>query len=420
MPNNIIAGLDVGSRFVRMAAGEIVPAGDKDKIHLLGAVEVPSEGMRGGIVSNIEDVVSSISVCKERLERLIGMPIESVYASLNTSQVLCQESKGLASISRSSGEIEQEDVDRAIEQAQTIAIPSNYEILHILPKGYSVDSQSVVKDPVGMTGIRLEADVILVQIPVNYSRNLKKCIHRTTLEIDDIVFGIFADSEMVTNHRQKDVGVAVINIGASTTSLAVYEEGDLLHLAVLPIGADYITHDINLCFKLSSLDIAEKLKIKYGCANSKIVSKKDEIDLTSNGFDEDAVISRKDLSEIIEARVEEIFSKVNVELDKIGRAGILPAGVILCGGGAKLEGAVDIAKRELRLPTVIGCPQDDISSVSDKINDPSFITAISLIKWGSESFEEAGGGMDDFMGRIKNISSKGIGLIKDNFKTIWK
>ncbi|MFC1612681.1 cell division protein FtsA [Patescibacteria group bacterium] len=418
MSENIIVGLDVGSHAVRMAAGEIVRTGEKEQLHLLGAVEVPSFGIKRGTVSNIEDVVSSISACRERLERLLGAQIENIYTSINSIELLCQESKGLVGVSRTNGEIEQDDVDRALEQAQTIATPSNYEILQVLPKGYSVDGQPNIKDPLGMTGIRLEVDTLLLQVPLTHLKNLTKCTHRTGLNINDVVLGVLANAETLLTPRQKDVGAAVINLGASTTSVAVYEEGDLLKIFILPLGADYITQDINLCFKIS-LDVAEKIKIKYGVASPKGVSKKEEINLADEGFNGEETVSRRALAEIIEARVEEIFSKVNDELKVMGRAGLLPAGVVLCGGGAKLQGIVDVAKKELKLPVALSCPLN-VSSVSEKIGDPAYATAISLVKWGSEDQIYSTSSIKGIFKGLKILIEKSQGVVKDNFKSIWK
>jgi len=418
MSENIIAGLDVGSRFVRMVAGQMVMTGEKEQLHILGAVEVASQGINKGNITNIEDVVSTISNCRERLERLIGLPVENVWVSINNSQFLCQASKGLVGVTKPNGEIGPDDIERAIEQARTIATPSNYEILHVMPRGFSVDGQPNVKDPAGMTGIRLEVDTLLIQVPSSHLKNLTKCVHRTGLNIDDVVFSALANAEAVLTYRQKEVGVAVINIGAATTSVSVFEEGDLIHMAVLPIGSDYITQDINLCFKIS-LELAERLKVKYGSANPKSISKKDEINLTDDGLGEEDAISRKALSEIIEARVEEIFSKINNELKKIGKCGLLPAGAVLCGGGAKLDGMIEIAKKELRLPITIGYPLD-ISSLSEKIGDPAFTTAIGLVKWGSELQDPTPDFFKKALNAMKKVTGKGMGGILSGFKNIWK
>lgn len=399
-----------------MAAGQMVLKGEKEHLHILGACEVLSGGMNNkGNVVNPEDLISAISVCRERLERLIKAPVEKVWVSISSSQLLCQASKGLVGIMKPNGEIGPEDVERAVEQARTIATPSNYEILHVIPRGFSVDGQLSVKDPVGMTGIRLEVDTLLLQVPSIHMKNLTKCVHRTGLNIDDLVLGVLANAEIVLTPRQKEAGVAVVNIGAAMTSLAVFEEGDLVHVAVLPIGADHITRDINLCFK-TSLEAAERLKLKYGSASSKNISKKDELNLAEEGLAEEEIISRKALSEIIEARVEEIFSKANSELKKIGRAGLLPAGAVLCGGGARLPGIAEVAKKELRLPTSIGYPLD-ISSITEKISDPAFGVAIGLVKLGSET---KGISIDGLWENIKRAIAKYLDSLKKIAKLIWK
>jgi len=358
-------------------------------------------------------------MCRERLERLINLPIENAYVSMNDSQILSQGSRGLVGVMKPNGEIEQEDVARALEQAQTIIMPPNYEVLHVLSKGYSVDSQPNIKDPVGMTGIRLEVDTLLIEAQLANLKNLQKCIYRTTLHIKDIVLGILANAELILTPRQKDIGSAVINIGAATTGVAVYEEGDLIHIAVLPIGADKITQDISLLLKISSFEVAERLKIKYGTADSRNVSKKEEINIYEDEEDKEEIISRKSLADIIEARVEEIFSKVNAELKKIGRAGLLPAGAILCGGGAKLDGIIEVAKRELKLPTAIGYPME-VSSVSEKINDSAFTTAISLVKWGGECQDFSKDMLGEIIHKIRNILKGGTESAGKWFGSIFK
>lgn len=413
MSENIIVGLDIGSRAIRMAAGQIVIAGDKPKIQILGAVEVESQGIVNGSISNLEDAVSAISSCRERLERLIGVPVEDVWVGLNTNQISCRESRGSIGIARGNGEITQEDVERVMEQARMVATPSNYEILHVIPRGFSVDGQPPVKDPVGMSGVRLEVDTLVIQLPTSYIKNITKCIYRTELNINDLVLGILANAEAVLTQKQKDLGAVVINIGETTTSVVVFDEGDVLHASVLPIGSFHISRDIVLGAKLP-LETAEAIKIKYGCALSKKVSKKEEITLDE---DEDETINKKYLAEIIEARVEEIFSDINEELKKVGKAGTLTSGAVLTGGGAKLEGILEIAKKVLRLPAVLGYPAD-ISSISEKISDLSFSSAIGLVKWGGNYTDEADEG--GIWGAVRGAIGKVFKATGGAVKTIWK
>lgn len=376
----IIAGLDVGSTSVRLAVGQLVPVGEKKELHIIGAAEAPSEGVHRGVVTSIEDTVSSISACIEKAEHMTGIPIERAWVGISGSHIISEESKGVIAVSKADGEISEEEVERAIEAARTVATPLNYEILHVIPKSYTVDGQVGIKDPIGMTGVRLEVDTQIIQGLSSQIKNLTKAVYRTGLEINDLVLSILATAEAVATDRQKDLGVAVVNLGGATTSIVVFEEGDILDTAVLPIGSEHISADLAIGLR-TSIDAAEKLKLEYGTAVPKDISKKDEIDLFDLGATEHEIVSLKFASEIIEARVEEIMDKVEAILKKIGRSGTLPAGVIFTGGGAKLNGLVEVAKRKLRLPATLGYPINT-TSVTDKVNDLSFTTAIGLVKWG--------------------------------------
>lgn len=381
--NNLIVGLDIGSTAVRMAVGQLVESGEKrgQELQILGASEVSSEGMHRGIISSIEDVVSSISACLERTERMIGVPIESVWLGVSGVHVMSQQSKGVVAVSKADSDISEEDVRRAIEAARTIATPLNYEVLHVLPKSFGVDGQDGIKDPVGMTGIRLDVDAQIILGSSSQIKNLTKAVYRAGLDIEDLVLSTIATAEAVLTNRQKDLGTVLINFGGSTISLAVYEEGDLLHNAVLPIGSEHITNDLAIGLR-TSIDVAERVKIKYGDCSYEALNKKDEIDLFELGAESHEMVKRKYVSEIIGARVEEIFYKIDQELKNVSRSGLLPAGVVFTGGGAKLPGLVESAKKHLRLPAILGYPLN-ISSVTDKINDLGFDTVVGLVKWGS-------------------------------------
>lgn len=404
MREELIAGLDIGSTAVRIAVGQpMVRSDGEETLHIVGAAEVPSEGVHKGIVTSIEDTVSCISDCLERAERMIGAPVEHVWVSISGSHILSQESKGVIAVSRSDGEIAEEDVQRAVEAARTVATPINYEILHVLPKSFTVDGQSGIKDPVGMTGVRLEVDAQIIQGVSSQIKNLTRSVYRTGVDIDDLVLGILATGEAVATRRQKELGVVVINLGGSTTSMAVHEEGDVIHTAVLPVGSEHITNDIALGLR-TSIDVAERVKIEYGTAAAENIHKKDVINLADLGAENAEEVSRKYIAEIIQARVSEIFEMVDAELKKIGRSRILPAGSILTGGGAKLPGIVEAAKETLNLPAALGYPLD-ISSVTEKVNDLSFATAIGLVQWGL---------------RLSSGEAHGWGSVISKFKTVDK
>lgn len=381
--SNLIVGLDIGSTAVRMAVGQLVESGERNgkELQILAASEVSSEGMHRGIISSIEDVVSSISACLERTEKMVGVPVESVWLGVSGIHVMSQQSKGVVAVSKADSDISEEDVRRAVEAARTIATPLNYEVLHVLPKSFGVDGQGGIKDPVGMTGIRLDVDAQIILGSSSQIKNLTKAVYRAGLDIEDLVLSTIATAEAVLTNRQKDLGTVLINFGGSTTSLAIYEEGDLLRNTVLPIGSEHITNDLAIGLR-TSIDVAERVKIKYGDCSFESSNKKDEIDLFELGADTHEMVKRKYISEIIGARVEEIFYKIDQELKNVSRSGLLPAGVVFTGGGAKLPGLVELAKNHLRLPAILGYPLN-ISSVTDKINDLGFDTVVGLVKWGS-------------------------------------
>ncbi len=376
---DILTGLDIGSTTIRIVVGQINP--HDNKIQVLGAAESSAEGVSKGAITSIEDAVSAISSALENAERMTGIPVEHAFVGINGNHITSQDSHGVIAVSKSDGEIKEDDVERVIEAAQAVATPPNYEILHVVPRSFTVDNQKGVKDPIGMTGIRLEVDAQIIQGLSSQIKNLTKCIYRTGIHIDDLVLGVLAASEAVLTKKQKDLGVAFLNVGGATTSLLVFEEGDVLHSAIIPIGSSHITNDIAIGLR-TSIDIAEKIKIEHGSALPAEINKRDEISLEEIDSREEGMVSRKHVAEIIEARCEEIFTMADKELQKIDRSGLLPAGVIMTGGGAKLPGLVEVAKKQFKLPAAIGQPVDLATTAVDKVNDPVFSTAVGLLHWG--------------------------------------
>ncbi len=417
MSEEIFTGLDIGSYAVRVAVGKLVPSNEgREQMHIIGAVEVPSAGVNKGTVTNLEDAVSSISRALEQAERITGLPINNAWAGISGGHILSQESRGVIGVGRSDGEIRDEDVERAIEAARTVATPTNYEIIHVIPKSFTVDGQRGIKDPVGMNGIRLEVDALIIQGLGSQIKNLTKAIYRTGLDIEDLVYSILATAEAVITDRQKELGVCVVNIGASTTSMVVFEEGDVMHTAVLPFGSDNVTKDLVFGLR-TSIEVAEQVKLHYATCHPDEIQKKDEINLAELGAPEDELVGRKFVAEITEARVQEIFEHVDKELKKIDRSGMLPAGVILTGGGSKLVGLLDVAKSVLRLPVSIGSAIG-ITSVIDRTGDPSMTTAIGLALWGYH-IRGSGkkGGIGNLIGKFGNVDKLTSGL-KNLFKSL--
>jgi len=418
MKEDIIAGLDIGSSETKLVVAQRNNKEEGNKIQVIGATSVPTEGISKGVIKSIDDVTSTISALLEKGERLVGVPIESVWLGINDPYVKCEKSKGVVAVGKSNGEISPEDVDRAIEAAQTLSVPINYEILHVLPVNFAVDNQKDIKDPVGMNGVRLEVEVLVIQGVSSQIKNLTKAIHRTKVEIEDLVLSPLALGEAIISGKQRELGVAVVDIGSSTTSVAVFEEEKLIHTSILPLGSEHITADMAIGLRCP-INLAERIKLEYGHANPGQFSQKDSADVTDLVKEEEVnddigEVSRKYIAEIIEARTEEIFEKVDEELEKIERSGMLPAGVLLAGGGSKLPGVVDVAKNKLRLPVSVG-EVKNMETIIDKVNDPNFLPAVGLVIWGGYGLDRKEGGI--FSGSKEGVKKAGK-KVKDLFSKL--
>lgn len=376
----IVTGIDIGSTAIRVAVGQL-HASDvgKETVQILGAIETPSEGMHKGVIRSIDEMVSSVSHALEQVERLTGVPIERAWIGISGMDILSQQNKGVVAVAKPDGDISPEDVDRVVGAARSVAPPLNYELIHLLPRRYAVDGQTGIKDPVGMTGIRLEVDAYMVYTSATQLAHLTKAVHRTGIDIEGVVLSVLAAAHAVVTERQKELGVMVVSIGGSMTSIVVYEEGEVIHVATIPIGSEHITNDLALGLR-TSIDIAERVKIEYGHCVPKQVSKKDTVDLHKLGQAQSELVKLSYIAAIIEARVLELFEKIEIELDRVSRRGLLPAGVVCTGGGAALSGLVDVAKQQLGLPASIGYASG-VQSMSDKIHHPAFATAIGLVSW---------------------------------------
>jgi cell division protein FtsA len=383
----IIVGLDVGTCYIRTVVAKA--RADQVKPQIIGVGQVPSFGLRRGVVVDVEEVVKNISQSIQEAERSSGLSIESAYISLGGNHITTKVSKGVVAVSRADSEVSQEDVERAINAASTISISQNREILHVIPRNFLVDNQGGIKDPVGMSGVRLEVDALIIEGATPFVKNLTKCIAEAGLEVEGLVLAPLAASRAALTKRQKELGVLVLDLGGGTAGLTVFEEGDIIHSCILPIGSSHITNDIAIGLR-SSIDLAEKVKLEYGSALASEINKKDIIDLSKLGLEEKGTIPRIEVAEIIEARLSEIFELVNKELKKIDRQGLLPAGVVLLGGGAKMPGLVDLAKEELKLPAQVGFPLE-LEGIVDEVDDPAFATAVGLVLWGMDKRVKAGG-----------------------------
>ncbi len=389
MKNDIIVGLDLGSNSIKLLIAQKKQEFNEEKLHIIGAVSHPSAGIgKNGTINSIEDAVSALSACLEKAERLIGIPISSVYLAFNHARVRYERVKGVAIISKNDGEIDQSDVDRAIDSAKSFPAPNNYEIFKTIPVKYNIDNNEDVKDPIGMRGIRLEVEVLVPLVLTSQLNNLIKIVQRVGLGIEDILIPSITMAEVFLSSKQLELGVAVVDIGATTTSLAVYEDGVLLHFNTLPIGSEYITADIALGLKCP-ITLAEKIKLEFGNADASDTSDKEDFDIShllkeEKIDDESSVVSQKYLNEIIEARTEEIFLLIDEELKKVNRSKILPVGVFLSGGGSLLKNVNKVAKRVLSLPVSFIEPSY-VKIEVDKASRPDFASALALAIFGSYS-----------------------------------
>lgn len=378
MKEKITVGIDIGSSQVVTIVGHRQEGEAHPNIIGVGVRE--GSGLRKGVVTDVEETVAAITASLEEAERMAGVPLENVYVSINGEHIQASNTRGLISIAR--GEIGNDDVLRSIESAQTVALPANREIIHVIPRMFMVDGQENIKDPVGMMGTRLEVDAHVVTGSSPFIKNLQRTVEQAGVRINNFVLSPLAASTAVLSKKQKELGVVVIDIGAGTTGLVVFEEGDVYHSAVLPIGSGHVTADIAIGLR-TSLEVAEKVKVEYGMASPVTLSDKDTIDLSKLDRSEDEVVSRRYVAEIIGARLMEIFLMIKTELREVGRDGMLPAGAVLVGGGAKLPGIVELAKDNLGLPAQIGFPIE-LRGMVDRLDDPRFATAIGLMMWGMD------------------------------------
>lgn len=404
-----LTAIDIGSSKIAVLIGQKTEV--SDKINILGAVSLPSAGIRKGQIVNIEEATNSIIKAVEAAERMAGLSVSRLLVSIGGAHILSQNSHGVVAVAHPEGEITQEDVQRAIEAARAISLPSSREIIHIIPRSYTVDSQPGIADPVGMSGVRLEVDTHIITGSTTAIKNLTKCVSEVGANIDSLIFSGLASAKAVLTDTEKELGVVLLDIGGGTTSLIIYIENAPAYASVLPIGAKNVTNDLAIGLRLS-LESAEKLKLylsentgEYGVKESK-EEKNDEIDLNALGiFEETKKVSRKTVVEgIIKPRLEEIFNMVALEIQKSGFVGLTPAGIVLTGGGAQTVGIVDICRRNLSLPVRVGIP-DSITGLIDEVANPSFSVAVGLLQNG-------------FSGTNLNLSNKGFPKFKEITKML--
>ena len=411
MKDPLIVGLDIGASKIAVCVGNVT----EGAVSLIGVTSVAHGGMKRGMIVDIEETVSALSQALEEAERMSGFPLTHAYVSINGSHISAQPAKGVVAVARPNGEIQAEDVARVIDAAKTIALPQNRELIHTFPHHFTVDGQDEIRDPIGMNGIRLEVDSLIISASSAALRNLIKTVEQAGIQIDGLVYAPLATARALTTKKQRDSGVIVIDLGAGTTDLAVYEEGELMHCATLPVGSMHITNDIAIGLR-TNLDVADAIKTKYGSVLPEKIRESETINLSAIDPAEDEKVSRRQVCEIIEARVAEIFHLIREQLQVIGKDALLPAGAIFTGGGSDIEGLTELARKELRLPATVGFPTAQFSGMLDKLDNPIYACAVGLVLWGVEEnqaghghtrydFGKMGGLFDRFRGILRNFSN---------------
>ncbi|EAS47279.1 cell division protein FtsA [marine gamma proteobacterium HTCC2207] len=404
---NMIVGLDIGTSKIVAIVGSI---GERGELEIIGTGSYPSSGLKKGVVVNIEATVNSIQRAIEEAELMAGCSIHSVYAGIAGSHIRSLNSHGIVAIR--DREVQELDVDRVLDAARAVAIPADQEILHVLSQEFIIDNQEGVHEPIGMSGVRLEAKVHLVTCAANAAQNIKKCIRRCGLEVEDVVLEQLASSDAVLTEDEKQLGVALVDIGGGTSDIAIYTEGAIRYTGVIPIAGDQVTNDIAMALRTPTPH-AEELKIKYACALAKLARPEETVKVPSVGDREARDLSRQSLAEVVEPRYDELFTLIQAEIRRSGFEELIAAGVVLTGGTSKMEGVVELAEEIFHMPVRIGTPVN-IKGLSDVVNNPIYSTGVGLLHFGAQAQRKQSAGdtvkgpSQSWFSKLKNWTQGGL------------
>lgn len=380
MYEDLIVGLDLGTTKICAVIAEVAAEG---QINVIGVGIKPSKGLRKGVVVNIETTIESVKEAVHEAERMAGVTVGSVFTGIAGGHIKGLNSHGVIAVSRKDKEIHQEDVDRVIDAAKAIALPLDREVIHVIPQEFIIDNQDGIKEPIGMSGVRLEAEVHIVTGAVTSVQNIIKSVERGGYAVEDIVLQPLASAEAVLSPDEKELGVVLVDIGGGTTDIAIFVDGSLWHSSVISIGGNMLTSDVAIGLRTPNHD-AEKIKREYGCAMVSMVGEGQEITVPGVGGREPRIMPRRDLAEIIQPRMEEIFELVDMEIKKNGFEEKAAAGVVLTGGSSMLEGTEVLAEEILQVPVRIGAPKN-VTGMIDVITSPKYSTAVGLVCFGSKT-----------------------------------
>jgi cell division protein FtsA len=387
MPKNgYIVGFDIGTKKVTAIISEIT---EEKKTEIIGIGTSESRGLRKGVVVNLDATVDAIKKAQEEAELMAGVEIDSGFIGISGAHIKSFNSRGVIAVSGKNREIGREDIRRVIDQSKAVSIPPDREIIHIIPQEFVVDEQDGIKDPMGMSGIKLEVNVHIVTGAITSVQNLKTCIARAGVEIEEIVLNQIATSFATLTHDEKELGVGLIDIGGGTTEVSIFERGSLWYTSTIPIGGDNFTNDIAVGLRTPIPD-AEKIKKKFGCISSPLAEEQDTIEVPSVGRGKKPrVLSRQLLADIIQPRAEEIFRLVDNDIKRMGYEKSLNSGVVLTGGTALLEGLEEVAEGVFDLPVRRGDP-GGVGGLVDRVSTPDFATAVGLILYGHRQWQKKG------------------------------
>ncbi len=382
--DQVLVGLDIGTSKIACVVAEASPDG---KLDVIGIGTHPSRGLRKGVVVNIESTVESIRLAVEEAELMAGVDIQSVFTGIAGGHIRGYNSHGV--VASKGSEITREDVDRVIDAAKAMNIPADQQILHILPQEYIIDNQDGIREPIGMSGVRLEAKVHIVTGAVSSAQNIIKCCNRCDLDVSDMVLEQVASSEAVLMQDEKDIGVVLVDIGGGTTDIAVFLDGAIRHTAVIPIGGDHLTNDLVIGLRTSARE-ADQLKRKYGACMVSLVPPEDQIEIPSVGGRDPRPMPRQVMAQILEPRVEELFEMIKNELQRSGYQELVAAGLVLTGGSSLLEGMIELAEEIFDMPVRLGRPHG-VGGLVDVVSSPMYATGVGLILYG-QRYRQSGGG----------------------------
>ncbi|HEY2463548.1 MAG TPA: cell division protein FtsA [Steroidobacteraceae bacterium] len=405
---NLLVGLDIGTSKVVAIVGELKA---DNALEIIGIGSHPSRGLKKGVVVNIESTVQSIQRAVEEAELMAGCEIHSVYAGIAGSHVRSLNSHGIVAIKDK--EVVQGDVERVIDAAKAVAIPADQKILHVLPQEYIIDTQEGIRDPIGMSGVRLEAKVHIVTGADSAAQNIVKCVQRCGLAVDDIVLEQLASSYAVLTEDEKDLGVCVVDIGGGTTDIAVFGGGAIRHTAVIPIAGDQITNDIAVSMRTPT-QYAEDIKIRYACALSQLANPDETIEVPSVGDRPPRRLARQTLAEIVEPRYEELFGLIRDELRRAGLEEQVATGIVLTGGSAKMEGAIELAEEVFHMPVRLGVPQY-VTGLSEVVSNPIHATGVGLLLYAKSTMETQRTDAPLLAGGVKNLLERMKAWFQGNF-----